>query len=183
MDFGEELFWVALLIIYFFFQVLGGRKKQQQQQKRRQPADGAERQPAPPQREPELDDALKEIRRALGFPDEEPEPEPAAAEVPAPQKPPQKFPPRTTETPRTLGRPSPPPSGRIPVPDKAFKREEAFEKMAELPPIQEPLETPGRSKKSSRRPHLMKKLHDPAAAREAFLMKEIFGPPRAKRRF
>lgn len=69
MDFGSELFWVVLLILYLVFQVLGARKKQQHKKQRpelRRP----QQESSAPDRQDDLDEALREIRRALGFPDE-----------------------------------------------------------------------------------------------------------------
>lgn len=70
MDFGGELFWVVMLIFYIVFQVLGARKKKQEHQKRR--PRGPQEEPASREldRSTELDEALGEIRRALGYPEE-----------------------------------------------------------------------------------------------------------------
>lgn len=76
MDFGEEYFWVVMLIFYLVFQVLGARKKKQKHQRRQQPGPHQETASKEPRQGSELDEALSEIRRALGYPDaqrEEPE--------------------------------------------------------------------------------------------------------------
>lgn len=72
-----EYFWVVLLVFYLIFQILGGRKKQKQRRRpdaakqRRADAPGTRPRPTAKHkpRDPELDDALQEIRRALGFPE------------------------------------------------------------------------------------------------------------------
>ncbi len=92
MNIDGEFFWVVLLVLYLIFQVLSGRKKKKTQQRRPEAAD-RRRSDAPPRRRPqtaaespgrgtELDEALQEIRRALGFPDERDQGETRDAEVP-----------------------------------------------------------------------------------------------------
>lgn len=85
MDF-EGLFWIALIVFYFMSRVLGGKK-------RSKPSSGptGERRPRPERSrpssstsEPQLDEALREIRRALGFPVDEPEPKPQNEAEPEP---------------------------------------------------------------------------------------------------
>ena len=89
MDFANEFFWVLMLVLYLVFQVIGARKKNRQiEQKRRKSSEPPERVGAPSGREPELDEALQEIRRALGFPDtrrESPRPIPPPLEEEVPQ--------------------------------------------------------------------------------------------------
>lgn len=91
----DEFFWVIMLVLYLIFQVLGGRRKKQKKRARQRQAaqtrDRATQTSSPartepgtrtPARSPELDEALLEIRRALGFPVESRTPEPAGAEAP-----------------------------------------------------------------------------------------------------
>lgn len=76
MDF-EGLFWIALLVFYFVIRAVGGKKSRPSPR----PTEGQNTRPdrsrtAPSSSEsdPQLDEALLEIRRALGFPVEEKQP-------------------------------------------------------------------------------------------------------------
>lgn len=89
MDF-EGLFWIALLVFYLVSRVLGGKKRQKPSPR---PTDQQRPRPARTSTAPnasdsdgELDEALQEIRRALGFPVEEPTPQrgDSSVEVEAP---------------------------------------------------------------------------------------------------
>lgn len=85
-----EYFWVVLLVFYLIFQILGGRKKQKQRRPSDAPkqrtTDAPDTRPRPASkrkpRDPELDEALHEIRRALGFPEPT---EQVPAPAPAPE--------------------------------------------------------------------------------------------------
>lgn len=245
MDFGGELFWVAMLIFYLVFQVLGARKKQQEHKKRRPtgPMTEGGATSAEPRQENELDEALSEIRRALGYPDQgREEPAPVETDRRPVEKPleglsardePSRFPPPRREPleGRSLrNEPSrippqreplesrslrdeasriPPPSRKASRPGRVerrtpmyggsiyaadeggtFSREEAFEKVdtkqasASLPsgPKGALPATASLDAEKTSLPHLVKRLQTPSFAREAILLKEIFGPPRAMRR-
>lgn len=152
MDFGGELFWVLMLIFYLVFQVLGARKKTQEKRKRR-PMGLPE---GPPARETheatELDEALSEIRRALGYRDERrAEPAPAEAPTQPVEKPleelsaraePSRMPPAQRE-PAGGGSIRSQPS-RIPPPRREpLKGRSVRDEPTRMPPRREPLE--GRS--------------------------------------
>lgn len=212
----DTLFYVALIAIYFIVQALSSRRRRKMAPK------PAERTPArrttttmrtpraEPARQPsgnqDLDEALAEIRRALGW--EAPRPEPA----PSPSKPPSRAPqqpaprrarvesrpaPSTLHTPRDLS------AGQRTIPKSRLETEAAeeaqrttrrqrrteqasFESVApewESPPRQERtrhrhLEEPApapRDRTEIRLPDLQRRLRNPATAREAFLISEIFG--------
>lgn len=82
MDF-EGLFWIALIVFYFMSRVLGGKKKPSPRPTGGRPSK-PDRSPRTSQ-EPELDDALREIRQALGFPVEEAEHKPEPSSEPEPE--------------------------------------------------------------------------------------------------
>lgn len=112
-----------MLILYLVFQVIGARKKNRQiEEKRRKSSESPEPVGATHQREPELDEALQEIRRALGFPDvqrETPRPIPPSqgAEMPTPTPKPTPAPePRTVERRTTTVAPAPRPAPPPPAP-------------------------------------------------------------------
>ena len=110
MDFASEFFWVLMLVLYLVFQVIGARKKNRQiEQKRRKSSEPPEPVGATREREPELDEALQEIRRALGFPDrqrEAPRPIPPSREEQRPEEAPVPVPP-AARAPTTTGEPHP----------------------------------------------------------------------------
>lgn len=134
----DEYFWVIMLVLYLIFQVLGGRKKKKQA--RRPDATAPQRSDAPGRQRPEtlgqtrtrdaeLDDALHEIRRALGFPDaggpphgSEPEIEMQVEAPPETIRQPEH---RTVDSERLHQQPPPPPLARrsmerpTPVPQSA----------------------------------------------------------------
>ncbi len=77
MDF-EGLFWIALIVFYFLSRVMGGKKGSKSKGGPTRPRprpDRSRKPPSPGQPDHELDDALQEIRRALGFPVDEPKEE------------------------------------------------------------------------------------------------------------
>ncbi|GEM_PF-6812396 len=69
----EVLFWIAVALFYLFSRVLGGRKKTQKPT-RSTPDRSDHGRTAPGMKSPqlELEEALSEIRRALGYPQEKP---------------------------------------------------------------------------------------------------------------
>lgn len=73
MDF-EGLFWIALIVFYFLSRAMGGKKRSKSKGGSTRPRpDRSSKPPSPGQPDHELDDALQEIRRALGFPVDESE--------------------------------------------------------------------------------------------------------------
>ena len=113
----ETLFYVAIAVLYLLSRVLGGKKKapqkgvpQRQQRPQQTPTRRAE--PAAANRAPELDEALREIRRALGW--EEPEPARPTEPAPAPQTQPSPEPTPTFEPAGTREPRAVPPARPIP---------------------------------------------------------------------
>lgn len=193
MDLGD-----LLILLLFLFPVIsrlfGGNKKPTPQRTRPlpRPDDAARR----PEVEDPLADALRQIREALG--EVEPEPEPA----PPPPSPPKPLP----ERPRpVLPAPVREPEFRglgafeheehgfgrsNPLSEEVFERQPAFQKrgatdrIEQKPLKQVDLTTPIEVKKVTQatRETAADVLRDPARAREAFIMKEVLGPPRSLRR-
>ena len=203
----ENLLPLILLVIYLVLQFVGSRKKPE-------PGQGA-----PPGRPPEgrrvppdehtgnpLEDALREIREALGA-DTEPErrrpAERAEAESPLPSvspSAPTRLERRLPDEPARL--PAEPPrlgggDGRPTKPKRrergGFADEEAFERqpIPDLPPP--PKATPPvRARRpakpkppaplpSDEREALLGRLRDPQSARDAVVLSEVLGPPRSQR--
>lgn len=192
MDLGD-----FLILLLFLFPVLsrlfGGKKKPTPQRTR-----PVRRPDGPSQQRPDagdpLADALRQIREALG----ETEPEPAS---PTPE-PPRPLP----ERPRpVLPEPVREPEfhelgayeheehgfGRSnPLSEEVFERKPAFQKrgatdrIEQKPLKQVDLTTPIEVKKvaGTSSQTAADVLRDPARAREAFIMKEVLGPPRSRSR-
>lgn len=154
----ESLFWVLIAVIYFVLQLLGARKKAPQP-RTPQPmeTDGGDGTSSP---EVTMDDALRELREALGFPTAEPKPRPTPETVRQPSPTPPK---------RETRRPAQPlPSVDAPLPDLPMP---ALKKAL--------LKAPARRRRTTTA--LARRLRDPDAARDAVILTEVLGPPRAKR--
>jgi hypothetical protein len=215
---GEYL-WVILLVLYLIFQVLGGRKKKKTT--KRPDVTGQPRPDAPEARRPEtlmqtrsrdaeLDDALHEIRRALGFPDEGDQPHERVPEVEAhPETPPVTR--REPHEPQPLSVDSERPQQRPTTPTVSRERPVSIPKATvvarrgiggsstEFQSDQE--QFPGRLRKPSpalkpikdirgiqaAQPatkglkDIRKRLNSPQSLRESFLIKEVLDQPRSKR--
>lgn len=156
---------LGLYLLYRLFTGRGGQRPQPQS-------------PRPPDAEPaagnELEDALREIREALGMeaPEDRPAPAPAPAPppaVPAPSPPPRRpaeFFPMERKTQETVQETLPaPPAGW----DAAASRAGLDTLPAAAPTT------------AARRPGILGRLRTPAAARDAFVLSEILGPPRSRR--
>lgn len=201
MDF-EALFTLALLLLYLVFQVLGGRKQRPKQRPGGGPPPPGAEEPAehrPPQ---SLEEALQEIRTALGGgpPPEEPEtrePEPA---VPRPQKVPEsrEIRPRLdyhrAEKPFSTeeafeSRPAPSavkaPEGTVPGAQKVLPRKPRLgPDLSKGPPLRRPKSTPTQVPGVAvpQGSELLQRLRNPHTVREAIVLSEILGPPRALRK-
>lgn len=214
---GEYL-WVILLVLYLIFQVLGGRKKKKTT--RRPDVTGQPRPDAPKARRPEtlrqtrsrdaeLDDALHEIRRALGFPDAGDQPRDRVPEVEAqPETPPVTR--REPHEPQPLSVESEVPQQRpttltpslerpVSIPKPTVAQRGIGASSTELQSDQE--QFPGRLRRPSpalkpikdirgieaiqpatKGPKdIRKRLQSPQSLREAFLIKEVLDHPRSKR--
>ena len=209
---SETLFSLALLLIYFVFQAFSGKKKQKNRQPRPIPTSETERSDLPDAREANappqsLEDALREIREALGGPASAPEParpKPEAAqprpEVERPHplvaspRPAPTLPPKLPET-RDLPQPREFPKQREMLPRREFQpvatdhREAHFLKDIPPTPPYRPLSSSAAVRmrdqtEEGRQRHLglRERLKDPRASRDAILLAEILGPPRARRR-
>ncbi len=196
----DYLIYGLFLLVYLIYSVLTSKKKKKQR---------AARQASPPlpgpvggpvdasPAEPTMDDALREIRVMLGM--EQPPPPP----IPSPPRAeplPIEAPPRTVSHPtRTHG-----PELAETAPEKSWPSEfkpipthyadETFEALGahdgdrfgqrrpklKPPPAKLPPAKPAPT--SVRRSRIRQQLKDPNAARDAFILSEIFGPPHAHRR-
>ena len=183
MDF-ELIFWLAIVVIYLIVQLRGAAKKQQRQRTSVPvPPDAAPTRT--PSEAPTLEEALREIRQAMGL--EEPPaevlpppvPSTPAPPKPKPQEPPDEFRPIPTHfadeafegRPTAFG-PAHSIHGPAPTPRPALPKPRVV-KAVPIPP------SPPRSAAPD---DISRKLYEPTTAREAFVLAEIFGPPRALRR-
>lgn len=185
----ETLFYIALAIIYFALQALGSKKKKEQARLRKQEM-GEEPQ--------SLGEALREIRDAMGM--EEPQPAPAerpavvAHTIPEPATPPRRSMGLIEEATREY-RPAP---SEVLAPQLAALKARLKEKhrpattnvpahRSPPPVVPEKIEAapqPVASDKShAATDAIRQRLRDPSAVREAYVVSEIFGPPRAYRRW
>ncbi|NBC18107.1 MAG: hypothetical protein GVY18_12420 [Bacteroidetes bacterium] len=154
MDF-ELLIYLAFIAIYLVFQLLAQRKKQQQPTTE-EPTDGYEG---------TLDDALQDIRDVLsGTP-------PSRSEAPVPTKTKQ---PATTTTSTPLEELTS--STTDPAPGTTTAE---YIQDTDIPDVT--LERLGASESGVPTSTIYRRLRDPEAAREAVLLSEILGPPRAQR--
>lgn len=218
----DTLLYIAALVVYLIFRGLTSGKKKKK--KRVPPPKGS---PAPPPvgrpvktttGEPTLDDALREIRIALGM---EPPPTPPIPRPPSTEPPPTRMPsPSPVAHPTRMHGPElaetapkkswssefkPIPSHyadsdfeELPTRDGDHFPERRWKPEVRRPTTPPPLPKPSRTtaakkplanlprpKQAStgvRRSRILRQLSDPNAAREAFILSEIFGPPHARRR-
>ena len=207
----ETIFYIVIFLIYLVFQVLGNKKKKKKQavSGTAKPLPDATSRPAPtPSAEPTMEDALREIRQALGM---------GAPAKPAPP-PPQAKPlplPRPAPRPKTQTHPvrSHGPNLAETAPKKSWSSEfkayathyadSDFEELAtegdrfgesrtqktsprpatKTPPAKKNIPEPTRPISTSvSRSRVMNRLKNPHAAREAFILSEILGPPRVQKR-
>ncbi len=212
---GETIFYIIAILIYLVFQVLGGKKKK----KKRpvpgagqplpgagQPSPGAASRPAQvPGAEPTLEDALREIRQALGMEAPSAAP-PPTAEPPAP--PPSRLPPRPKREKKPIRTHAPELAETAPKKSwsSEFKRypthyaDSHFEELTTdgdrfgqprtRTTTHRPAPTTPPAKKTTATPKpapvdpstLIKQLQNPQSARDAFILSEIFGRPHMGRR-
>lgn len=200
MEFETIVF--LLIALFYFFSLLG--KNRQKQQRQGQTSTPAEPRP----RDAEVDDALREIREALGWPGPEPE-----ARVPRPED--ARTEPRQSQSerqhwegPRPAPTQQPVERGELPsttrAPEHARSEGGRTEGAAVRPepsafdrftgPIRgpqerkkepsaklPPAEFPSHAERSAEHP-LLKRLRSKEGAREAVVFAEIFGSPRWKTR-
>jgi hypothetical protein len=197
---GETLFWILLIIVYLYFQFAGGKKKETPPPQRRQapeyPDDRAMTRPQQPAQDASLEEALREIREALGggyqqVPDERP----AHREEPyyAPPEPVQQTSYRPPEPPvrREPVRKVPPPPQRIEKPRPSSPTSTPFERrvmagnfdpsrseIAKDSLVGKNIEEIGKNTTSQH--SVLKKLRDPDEARDAFIMAEVLGKRRSR---
>ncbi len=203
----ETLFWLVVIVVYLIFQIRGAAKKQKQ---RRQtptaPLPEADMEPRLPSQEPTLDDALREIRLALGMETREEAPPPAPTPMdltrasestmlekvrPAPKPKPsqprtrlQEFKPIPTRYADADFENQPTAFGSGP----SIHREPATVRARPTRPIPPPALSkqapePIRSTPAAEGPsRLRRQLQDPRRARAAFVLSEVFGPPHALRK-
>ena len=184
----ETLFYIALAIFYFALQALGSKKKKEQARLRKEEM-GEEPQ--------NLGEALREIRGAMGME----EAQPAPAQRPAMEA--RTIPEPATPLSRSMGlieeatREQRSASPEALAPQLAALKARLKEKhrpatisvptpRPTLPVVPEKIEAAPQSGASGE-PHaatdaIRLRLRDPSAAREAYVMSEILGPPRAFRR-
>lgn len=157
----SELLSLLALGLYLLYRLFTGRGGQRPQA------------PRPPDAEPaaanELEEALREIREALGM--EVPENRPAPASppaVPTPSPPPRRpeFFPLERTTQETVREPQPAAPAEW---DAAASRANP-----DTPPAAAPTT-------AAHRPDILGRLRTPAAARDAFVLSELLGPPRSRR--
>lgn len=214
---GEYL-WVILLVIYLIFQVLGGKKKKKTTKRpdptrRPSPDASGERRPETLRqtrsRDAELDDALLEIRRALGFPDAAEQPHEPAPEVeaqrespPVAKREPEEPHPVTVDSGRPKQMPTTPTPPRerpfsIPKPTvpqggiggsitaSSMDRERTSDRLRKPSPALKPDKkihaVQAVRTEPSRSKQIRKRLHSGPSLREAFLLKEVLDHPRSKR--
>lgn len=201
----DYLMYLVLGIFYLIYSVLTSKKKKKQRAARQAspplpgpvggPVDVSPADASPA--EPTMDDALREIRVMLGMeaPPPPPIPSPPRAEPLPIEAPPRKVSHPTRTHGPELAETAPQkswPSEFKPIPthyaDETFealgahdgdrfgqKRPKPKPPPAKLPPAK-PTST------SVRRSRIRQQLNDPNAARDAFILSEIFGPPHAHRR-
>ena len=197
----ETLFYIAIAAIYILSQVLGGKKKKPTPGRTGGPPTRPDRAPRQQQRNEtsEMDEALREIRRALGW--ETPEPEPAPAPpAPPPDRESKPIPPASIEKKqaRTI------PKARIEQRESAVERarpakeraRRSFERVApewvtaQAPEdveahLQDQMSEERQRLEAAQRARLervRKQLRRAGGAQDAFILKEIFDRPHGPRR-
>lgn len=189
MDFGDLI--ILLLFLFPIFSRLFGKKKPQQKRKRPVPASERPTRPQPTEMDDPLAEALRQIREALG--ETEPEPKrPQWQTVERPLEAPSEFHEvgEFEHDEHGFGRSNP-------ISEEVFEERPAFREMRDTNRLtqgtdrikQKPLKsvdltTPievNRSLGTESTETTANALRDPKRAREAFIMKEVLGPPRSKR--
>ncbi len=200
----ETLFYIAIAAIYILSRLSGGKKKKK---KRSAPPSAEQRQPVPPRpttspapvqspaSDPssELDEALREIRRALGWeqphapgaptPAQSGSPVPAPAPIPPTRIETTKVEPvsartlesRTTQWDSGRTRPRPRAEPATPAPVRKVPRQVPVPSSSPIAdsPILSRTSQP-RESQDQKLSDLRDRLRSPASAREAFIMSEIF---------
>lgn len=208
----DYIYYAIFLLIYLVYSALAGGKKKKKKPlptSTGQPLPGPTGDPVEPgmiESQPTMDDALREIRIALGM---EPPPAPSP---PTPTPPPVQPAPRPAPHPTRSHGPSlaeTAPQKSWPSEFKAIPTHFADSDFEELRTRdgdrfgqrpQRPKPTPAKPSQTSKRPpsepspyqqptsaedrrsRIRQQLNNPDAAREAFILSEIFGPPHANRR-
>ncbi|GEM_PF-5476920 len=191
----QALLSILLVILYFILQAAGRNKKGRQQR----PVPAPQRTPFP-QHTSDPDDgmdewerALREIRTALG--DVEPEPEPPRP-TPVPRPVPQQHE-RPPSAPKTA-----PAAKHTPIPraedsfesphfeewrsENFFERRAPVKKPAQVVPVSPSVPVPAPPVRkntpapSRQRSPVLEALNEPETARNAIILGEILGPPRAR---
>lgn len=175
----DSLFPLLLLALYFLFRLVG-RQKPPQRPHPLPPVDDL------PDERRDLDEALREIRIALGMEAPPPPPEPPVRiDQPTPFEQPVRFeqpapfeqPVRMPAPPHPTPAQTPPPvRSRSDTPTPGSSRQPAVPSRLH---VQKEAETS--EPKRSRRADLMRRLRTPGSVREAILLSEILGPPRSRR--
>lgn len=147
MDF-ENVFWIFLLVAYLVLQVLGKKRRQ----KKPPPLPEGERTGGSGAGDHTLEEALREIRHALGVETPSRAPEPTRTPV-FPQKP---APPRRAPEFKS-------PSPHLPVDEAPLSARK---------PLPQPIP----------RSRLRRRLREADSVREAVILSEILGPPMSRRR-
>lgn len=174
---------IAGVVLYLLFQALGNKKRTQQ---RPTPSGGTTQPSEPPSMDMGLEDALREIREALGGgrPPRERAPEPPTPPArPEPRLKPRPEPARSTRQPKYQGQEEYMPVAEdhreahfLPDLRKADQRRSPAElSRAALPTLS--TAAPRRQPST-----LLARLRDRRSARDAILLSEILGPPRAHKR-
>lgn len=208
----DILYTIGLLVIYFLFQVFAGSKKKPPkrapQQRAPRPGDEGQRvEPAPFEdtgvgTTQSLEDALREIREALGAPQPEPEPapRPAPQTTPGPDpwhtEPVERPDPWHTQAPPTPDWHTQPTPYRDPMasspelhPFDADFAEDAFEEQTVAQRsaaaimedgLKSRSQTEAEQAPSSYAATLRRRLREPDSARDAVVLAAIFGKPRSE---
>lgn len=178
---SETLFYLLLVVAYVVYQIVGSRNQSRKPSPRPQephpPRASEPESSKPASASDELDQALREIRQALGM-----EPPPAPAPSPAPEKKPQPVPAPKSVRPKTAPPEPTSPQQAAPWAEQALEAE-STEMIGEADTLLEEVEVRSQpaSAPASRRPALLERLRTPGAARDAIVLSEILGPPRSKR--
>jgi hypothetical protein len=180
----DLLFVVALVAFYLLRQLSSRRQSAQKKPQARRP------QPEAIEAEPDLDDALAEIRRALGMEPAPVPPVPEASTRPAPEPIPRSRPePAPRPIPKPVAVPRPRDTFR-PVETGRIESEETFQRG--LPTFRDPLEGHTHARPAAKAARVVPKALQPKPTerllatrrqlRDAFILKEILGPPRSRQR-
>lgn len=180
-----DLLFVIALVAFYLLRQLSSRK--QPAQKKPQPA---RPQPEAIEAEPSLDDALAEIRRALGMEPPPAPPVPEASTRPAPEAVPRnRLEPAARPLPTPVATPRPRDTFR-PVEAGRIEVEESFQRG--LPTFRDPLQGHTHARPAAKAARAVPKAPEPKPTerllatrrqlRDAFILKEVLGPPRSRQR-